>query len=298
MQKKHFPENTPSPFAWFLLILLSIIWGSSFILIKKGLEVFSPAQVSSIRVSTAFLALSIFAVFMMKGVSLKKWVFLFISGFFGVFVPAFLFSQAQMGLSSSLTGVFNALTPLFTLIIGTLFFRQPTSLQKIPGILLGLLGAVFLMMIGSKDGQLSFNYYALYVVSATVLYGINVNLIKVYLSELKPVQISALSLFVVGPLALFSIFFTQTIPTYQSTEGSTRALLYIICLGVMATAIAITLFNRLLQISTPIFASSVTYLIPIVAMLWGAADGERLLLSHYACTSLIIFGVWLVNKKK
>lgn len=284
--------------SWILLIILSLIWGSSFILIKKGLTVFSAPQTASIRVSAAFITLGLLAIPNLRKISLKRWRILIISGLTGIFVPAMLFSYGQMGLNSSLAGTLNALTPMFALLIGIQFFQQKFQINQALGILLGLVGAIILILSSSPTGLGTVNFHAFYIVSAAIMYGINVNLVKNYLSDMPPLYVTTFSLFVVGPLGIIFFFGTGVPHTMLHTPGSTWAFSYLFLLGMMSTAFALLLFNRLIQITSAVFASSVTYLIPIVAIFWGLLDGERFLFMHFVAISFIIGGVWLVNAKK
>lgn len=290
------PRTISGTLAWIILIGLAIIWGSSFILVKRGLEAFSPLQVAAIRTTVGFSVLSIYALWVIQKVPRRKFIFLFLSGMMGIFIPAFLFSFAQTKLSSSLAGILNALTPLFTLLIGIAFYQQKGSQAKYWGVFLGLIGSVGLSLLSAKAGTLGFNSYIFLVVTATVLYGINVNLVKHYLSDVKPIYVSTLSLFYIGPLALITFWQTDVITTLQTQKGSGQALMYLILLGTFSTVIATIFFNYLLQVSSAVFASSVTYLIPIVAIIWGFLDKENLHWSHLLCFGIILLGVWLVNK--
>ncbi|MCU0447580.1 MAG: DMT family transporter [Microscillaceae bacterium] len=284
--------------SWLLLIFLALIWGSSFILVKKGLLAFSPMQVASIRTTAGFLALLGLAIPHLRQIPRDKWVYLWLSGMLGVFLPAFLFAYAQTSLSSSLAGVFNALTPLFTLVAGVLFFQQKSSKYKLLGVILGLLGSVGLSFLSSKQGMGQFNASVLLIVLATMMYGVNVNLVKKHLQGLKPLQVSAMSLVAIAPFALLGFWFTDVIGTLGQDSAAWVSLGYLVMLGVFSTAIATVFFNYLLQIATPVFASSVTYLIPIVAIMWGVLDGEQLLAAHFICFLGILGGIGLVNFSK
>jgi drug/metabolite transporter (DMT)-like permease len=290
------PKTISTTLAWIILIGLAMIWGSSFILVKRGLEAFSPLQVAAIRTTVGFLVLSIYAVWVIQKVPRQKLVFLFLSGMMGVFIPAFLFSFAQTKLSSSLAGILNALTPLFTLLIGIVFYQQKGNSAKYWGVFLGLIGSVGLSLVSAKSGSLGFNSYIFLVVIATILYGTNVNLVKHYLNDIKPIYVSTLSLFCIGPLALLTFWQTDVITTLQTQKGSGQSFMYLVLLGTFSTAIATIFFNYLLQVSSAVFASSVTYLIPIVAIIWGFLDKESLHWSHLLCFGFILLGVWLVNK--
>jgi drug/metabolite transporter (DMT)-like permease len=297
--------KTPQPtqanlltISWLILLFLALIWGSSFILVKKGLLAFSPMQVASIRTTAGFLALLVLALPNLRQVPREKWIYLWLSGMLGVFIPAFLFAYAQTSLSSSLAGIFNALTPLFTLLFGIMFFQQKGSKYKFLGVFLGLLGSIGLSFLSSKQGVGQFNTSVLLIVLATMMYGMNVNLVKKQLSQLKPLQVSAMSLFALGPFALLGFWFTDVLGTLNTHLAAWEAFGYLLMLGVFSTAIATVFFNYLLQISSAVFASSVTYLIPIVAIVWGVWDGEQLLWVHLICFLSILGGIGLVNFSK
>lgn len=280
--------------AWLILVSLAIVWGSSFIIMKRGLEVFSPLQIGAIRVSLAYFTLLPFALKHLFLVSRQKYFVLFLSGSVGILIPAFLFPLAQTRLESAITGILNSLTPLFTLLLGILFFHFQSNLLQVLGIILGLVGAL-LMMMENILGGISFNFYAIWVLLATFCYAINVNLIKTYLQNIKSLHIGSLALFFVGPIAVFFIFYLEVPKTYYAHSNSNLILFYLVILAVLGTAIASIFYNRLVQISSVIFASSVTYLIPVVALIWGWLDGEQFLWSHYLGTIIILTGIYLVT---
>ncbi len=288
--------SKPQRLAWAILIILALIWGSSFILIKKGLEVFSPLQTATIRVAASFLPLILVTFSKAHLIPKEKWKYLVIAGLIGIYFPAFLFAFAQTEIKSSLAGVLNSLTPLFTFVAGAIFFQQASTWLKFVGIVIGFVGSLGLILIGTEGVGSGFNAYAFLVIAATIFYGVNVNLIKRYLSDLKPLYVSAFSIATVGPLAIVGLFGTGVFPTLVQEEGGWEAFAYLTLLGVVSTGFAMVLFNRLIQITSPVFASSVTYLIPIVAIAWGLLDGEFLLPAHYACMLLVVVGVWLVNR--
>ena len=192
--------------AWVLFVILSVIWGSSFILIKKGLIYLGPEEVAALRIASASLVLTPFALSRIKQINKKNVTTLILVGFMGSLLPAFFFALAQTKLTSALTGIMNALTPFFTIIISVLFFSEKPDKRVYFGVMLGFLGTLFLIST-RENGQFTFNYYAFFVVAATVLYGINANLIKHYLSLLKSLSIASLSLFMVGPFAIFYLLF-------------------------------------------------------------------------------------------
>jgi drug/metabolite transporter (DMT)-like permease len=287
---------------WGLLILLSLIWGSSFILIKRGLEIFSPGEVGAYRIVAAATFLLPLSIPRVRNLSRKQILNLLIVGLIGSFIPAFLFAKAQTQLSSSLTGVLNALTPLFVVVIGALFFSAKITLRNGIGLGIAFIGVLVLVTVkeGAEFGAFeSINAYALFVILACVCYGFNLNLIKYRFEKLKPIEISAISLLVILPLALIYLM-AGTNFSYKvvHVKGAMEALGYLTLLGVFGTALALILFNIMVKKVSPVFASSVTYLIPIVAIFWGVLDGEVLLLGHYVGIAAVILGVWFGNRKR
>nr|WP_255749809.1 DMT family transporter [Pontibacter liquoris] len=281
-----------------MIIVLTLIWGTSFILMKKGLVVYSSDELGALRMVIACAALLPFAIRGLKTVEPGNWKYLLGSGMLGNFIPAFLFAYAETRLASGLAGVLNSLTALFTLLVGALFFRQAITWMRMVGILIGIAGTVLLIFSGNGSGDLDNKYYGLYIVLATICYGASVNIIKHRLQGMKPILISSLAMLTVGPIALVYLFSTNFLYKLQHVPGAWEALLYIAILATFSTAIALILFNKLIHISTTIFASSATYLIPIVALMWGVLDGETIQLWHYIGMVVILAGVFVVNKAK
>lgn len=292
-------SDTSKTPAILLMIVLSLIWGSSFILIKQGLKVFSADQVGAMRVSSAFLFLLPFAFFRLKGLKNHHYPSLFFSGMLGIFIPAFLFAFAQTHMNSSVAGIMNTLTPMFTMVIGVLFFSQRFRTIAIVGIVLGFGGAI-LLILSREEGQITgINYYALLIVLACLCYGMNLNYIKFKIADLSALTITSMSVVLIGPFALIYLLgFTDFTTRLQTAPGGWEAFGFIVLLGMMGTAIATILFNRLVKISTPLFASSVTYIIPIVAVMWGILDNERLVAGHFIGMVAIVGGVYLANRKR
>lgn len=287
---------------WGLLVVLALIWGSSFILIKRGLEVFSPGEVGAYRIVAAATFLLPLSLPRIKFLTSEQAQNLILIGLLGSFIPAFLFPTAQTRLSSSLTGVLNALTPLFVVIIGALFFRSKITRRNAFGLVIAFIGVLILITLKEGSGLNSFtgiNGYAFFVILACICYGFNLHLIKSRFDSLKSIEITAISLLMVLPLALVYLMagteFSYKLVTH---EGAWRALGFVTLLGVMGTAIALILFNIMVKTASPIFASSVTYLIPVVAIFWGVLDGEVLLFGHYIGIAAVILGVWVGNRKK
>tara|TARA_R110000796_G_scaffold96719_1_gene202629 strand:+ start:10732 stop:11625 length:894 start_codon:yes stop_codon:yes gene_type:complete len=285
--------------AWTLLILLALIWGSSFILIKRGLAVFNAGEVGALRILAACMFLIPISIPKVRKLSFKHLKLLFIIGLVGSFIPAFLFAIGQTQLPSGVTGVLNALTPIFVLIMGVLFFKQEITKRKTFGLIIAFVGTAILLAAGSDGGLRGINFYALFIVLATICYGINLNVIKYYLADLKPLVITSVSLLFMGPLAgIYLLTFTDFSVTLATKEGALEAFGYVSLLGVMGTAIALILFNKLVQITNPLFTSTVTYLIPIVALIWGFWDNEALGLGQVIGMLAIFAGVYVTNKKK
>jgi len=290
-------ENRSRIISWILLITLTLVWGSSFILIKKGLSVYTAPQVAAIRIFSASIFMIPFAFSWLRKIDKSYYMLIFVSGFVGSLIPAFLFAYAQTQLDSAVTGMVNSLTPVFVLVIGILFYRQRLTFLIFIGLLIAITGTVLLMYLSSGSDH-RFNYFALLIVAATIMYGINVNILKFNLSDLNPIAISSLSIFMVGPLASVQLFtYTDFAEKLNSGKEALVALFYLSILGVVGTSLALMLFNKLIKISTPLFSSSVTYLIPIVAVMWGLLDGENLYFTHYLSMGIIIFGVFIANKK-
>jgi len=225
---------------------------------------------------------------------------LIISGVIGSLIPAFLFAFAQTKLSSSMTGAMNALTPLFVVILGAAFFGAGISRRNGMGLFIALVGVLGLISIGN-DGRLvnwaDFNGYVFLVLLATFCYGLNLNIVKYWFVELKPVEITAISLLMVLPITLIYLF-AGTSFSFKliHNDQAWLALGYLSLLGVMGTAMALVLFNAMVKVVSPVFASSVTYLIPIVAIGWGVLDGEILTFGHYLGIMTILLGVWIGNR--
>jgi drug/metabolite transporter (DMT)-like permease len=287
--------------SWLLLFLLALIWGSSFILIKRGLIVFSPGEVGAYRIVSAALVLLPLSLTRVKALSAKQVKNLVVAGFVGSFFPAFLFAKAQTQLSSSLTGVLNVLTPLFVVLVGAFFFQARITRRNGLGLAIAFAGVLLLISIRQGEGLGFFediNSHVFYVLLATLFYGINLNIIKYWFVALKPVEITAISLLLVLPVALIYLFAGTSFSfKLMHHEGALEALGYLTILGVLGTALALIIFNSLVKLATPVFASSVTYLIPIVAVFWGVWDGETLALSHYFGIAATLLGVWISNSK-
>ncbi len=282
----------------FLLIaILAIIWGSSFIMIKRGLDVYDPAQVGAIRVFSAFLCVFPFALRHLRKVKASQWKFILASGLLGNGIPAILFPLAQTNINSSVAGMINAMTPLFTMIVGVMLFGMVGGRNRILGLIIGLAGA--LVLIGGKNATIVNGnpWFAGFIILATICYAFSVNILRYKLAELGSVVITGFALMFAGiPLGIY-LFSTDFIKRTVEVDGSAKSLASVLILGIFSTAISSVLFNHLIKMAGALSASSVTYLIPIVAMMWGMYDHENLGLIHVFGLAAILGGVYLINKR-
>ena len=283
---------------WLLLILLTLIWGSSFILIKRGLDVFDAGEVGALRMFAASLVLTPLAIKHFKSFTLRQYFYLFFVGFVGSFLPSFLFAKAETGLSSAMAGVLNALTPMFVIIVGSLFFSQRIGGRTVAGLLIGFAGTAILMLAGTDGEMAKLNFFGLYILVATIFYGTNVNIIKYKLHGIKAIPLTSMAFALILPFSASYLFLASDfVYKVETVPGAWMSVLYVSTLGVVGTALAMVLFNKLIQFVSPIFASSVTYLIPIVAVAWGLLDDEVLLAQHYIGMLVILVGVYITNRK-
>lgn len=281
---------------WIILTVLALIWGSSFILIKKGLIGLDPFQLGSLRIIFCALFLLIIGFRSLLSIPSHQWKYIAVTSLFGTFIPAYLFAIAETKVSSSICSILNSLTPLNTLILGALFFGLSFKRSQITGILIGLLGTMLLVFGGKAQTASEDNMYAIFVIIATLCYATNVNLIKKHLSDVKPLSISAGNFLVMLFPAILILFLTDFSAKVNMPETQ-DAMVFVAILGVMGTGVANVLFFKLIQISTPVFASSVTYLIPIVAFMWGMLDHESLTGFQIMGASIVLGGVFLANRK-
>ena len=281
---------------WIILIALALIWGSSFILIKQGLYGLNPFQLGSLRIIFCAVFLLIIGFNSLKSIALHQWKYIALTSFFGTFIPAYLFAIAQTKVSSSICSILNSLTPLNTLILGAIVFGLNFRRNQIFGIIIGLIGTVVLIFNGRAQGVSEDSSYSVFVLIATVCYATNVNLIKKYLSDMKPLSITTGNFLVMLVPAIFILYFTD-FSAKMNLQATQHAMFFVMILGIVGTGVANVIFYKLIQISTPIFASSVTYLIPIVACLWGILDNEILTPLQFIGAFIILIGVYLSSKK-
>jgi drug/metabolite transporter (DMT)-like permease len=283
-------------FNWALFILLSLIWGSSFILMKAGMNTLTPYHVASLRILSGGIVLIPFAYKALRQVPKNKMFLVILSGLIGSFFPAYLFCIAETKIDSSLAGILNALTPLFTILIGIAFFQLKANLVKIIGVLIGFAG---LCLLVAPTANISFEHftYILYVLLATLLYGINVNLVGRHMQGVGSMNIAALAFtFLIIP-TLAILYFTGYFALPLTHKDVLLSTLASAVLGIGGTAIASILFYMLVKRAGTLFASMVTYGIPFVAVLWGVWGGEQVAPAQMGCLGVILVGVYLVNRK-
>ncbi len=284
---------------WVYLVVLSIIWGSSFILIKKGLVGLSPIQLGSVRILFTAFFLLIIGWKSLKTIAKPSWKWVIISGVLGTGIPVYLFAYAETEIDSAVAAILNSGVPLLTLILGLVIFGAQFIKRQLLGILLGLGGAIALILIGAQVNPDQNYWYALLVILATLLYAINVNIIKRYMQDISAMAIATGNfIFLIIPALLLLAntgFFAQEV--LQNIEVQV-SLGYILILAILGTAAAKVMFNKLVQISDPVFASSVTYLMPIISVMWGILDGEKFTPLQLVASLVIISGVYLANAKR
>ncbi len=282
---------------WLILVVLSLIWGSSFILIKKALVGFTPYQIGGIRILvTAFVLLLIGAKSILK-IQKHQWKHIFWTAVLGSFFPSFLFAFAIQGIDSSVASILNSLLPLDTIIIGALFFGVAFRRVQLIGILIGFAGTALLIFEGVQLNAHQNYSYALFAVISTLGYSFNVNIVKKHLNDLDSLSITTGQFLLLIIPALAVLYFTNFFSTFEYNETIKASLIDVIILALAGTALAKVLFNKLIQISSTVFSSSVTYIIPIVAVMWGVADGEKFDMLQFIAAIIILTGVYIANKK-
>ncbi|GGG38973.1 DMT family transporter [Bizionia arctica] len=283
---------------WLYLFILSIIWGSSFILIKKSLLGLTPYQLGSLRTVITAIFLLLVGYKKLKQINKKQWKWIALSGFIGSFIPAYLFAIAETEIDSSVTSILNSLVPLNTILLGFAVFRISSTRRQVLGVIVGFIGTAILILKGSELNPEQNYLYAGFVILSTVMYGLNVNIIKRHLQDVKPLAIASGNYIIIVIPALIILFLSDffNTETFQNPHFK-MSLVYVTILSFFGTALAKVLFNKLIQMSTPVFASSVTYIMPIVALIWGVLDGETFTPLQGFATIIILIGVYLSHQK-
>ena len=284
---------------WIYLGLLALIWGSSFILIKKGLVGLTALQVGSLRSVFAALFLLLIGLRSLRHIKKGQWKWIAFSGFFGTFFPAYLFSFAETEIDSAIVSILNSTTPLLSMLLGIFIFEAAFIKRKFIGVLVGLGGTTALILSGAAVNPDQNYWYSLLVILASLFYGMNANVIKKHLQTIPALAITTGNFMVILVPALTVLastgFFSSEVLAGPEVPMS---LLYIAILGVIGTGAALIMFNKLIQISDPVFSTSVTYLVPIVALGWGILDGENFSFFQLLSGVVILVGVWIVNSRK
>ena len=283
---------------WGTLVILSLIWGSSYILIKKGLTGLTPIQLGSLRVIVTTIIIAPIGYQKIKHIPRQKMKWVALSAFVGSFFPAYLFAFAETEISSSITAVMVSLTPLFTLLISVFVFGEELLKKQVFGVLIGFTGII--VLINNELFSSSFNIlYIMFIVLAAFCYAINANVLKYKLSNIPALGIVFMSfLFMFIPAFIILCFSDFPFSDFTSDPLIIESIIYIVILALFGTAIAKVLYIKLLAISTPVFSVSTTYLMPVVAIFWGLLDGEEFKLTQFTGTAIILLGVYLVTKKK
>lgn len=284
--------------SWAVLILLSVVWGTSYILIKKSIVVYTPYQVGCLRLTISALAFTPVLIAKWKVIDWKKWPYLLLVGMTGTAIPSFLFPIAQTQVSSSVAGILNALTPLSTLLLGVLFFSSTLIWEKSIGVLIGLVGAILLIVFGNGQDYQANIWYSLLIFLATICYATSSNTVAAFLSNMNALLISTVSFFMVGIPGAILLFQTNFVDILSENPAAWAALGYVGYLAIFSTVLASILFFQLIKWTSPVFASMVSYLVPLVALLWGVVDGETITIFHLIGMILIFLGVYLTRQNK
>ena len=284
---------------WIYLFILALIWGSSFILIKKGLIGLTPLQLGALRVIFTTVFIFIAGFYTLREIPKHKWKWIAISGFLGTFFPVFLFAFAETEIDSAIASILNSLVPLNTFLVGLAVFKIASTKRQILGVIIGFMGTAVLISEGMQLNPQQNYMYAGLVILSSVMYAFNTNIIKSHLQDVKAIAIAAgnfAAIVIPAILVLvFSNFFSED--TFGHPEFK-KSLGYVAVLSLFGTAIAKVMYNKLVQMATPVFASSVTYLMPLVAVGWGLLDGEGFSMYQALATLLILLGVYLSHRRK
>lgn len=284
---------------WLYLLLLSLVWGSSFILMKKALLGVTPIQLGALRMIFTAVFLLIFASPSLKKIQKKHYKYIVFTSFAATFIPGFLFAFAITNIDSAVVSILNSLTPFNTLIIGFILFGFAFKKTQLYGILIGLVGTLILILKGAALNPDQNYWYAFLIIIASIGYALNANVVKKYLNDLNALSIVTGNFLVLIIPAFVVLCFTDFFKNFNFKDTVLmESLGYLAILSIVGTGIAKTIYNKLVHISDPVFSSSVTYLIPLVAIFWGVLDGEELSPIQILGGVIILLGVYLVNKKK
>ena len=290
---KQLPTTTR---AWIYIIILSVTWGSSFILLKYALIAFTPGQVAASRMFFAALTLLPYALYQVSRIPREKWGALIIFAIVTNIFTTFFYAMAQSELDSALNGILNTLTPLMTLMIGLAVYKQKINWMQSAGLAIGLVGTIFLLKASGGGEIQNVNIYVVFIVGATILNGITANMLKFNLTGMSALQIASVAFLIVLPLAAGYVWYSGFFSTALADSNGLRGLGFIILLAVFANAMALLLISRIIQLTNPVFGTLTTYLVPVVAVLWGIWDGEIVNIWQICCMLLIFVSVYVVQR--
>ncbi len=281
---------------WSIFIFLSVIWGTSFILMKIANEELTGIEIGSIRIFAAGLVFLPFSIFHLPKIPRGKLLLVIVSGFLGSFFPAYLFAIAiENKIDSSLAGILNSLTPILVIVIGIIFFKSSIRRKKITGVIVGFIGLVILSL---SEGGISLQNYAFasLILLGTLMYAFNINIVSIYLKEVEPMHIATVSLSFMTVFAGILLWYQGVGIKLQQNNNVLIPVIIAALLGIIASALATALFYVLIKRAGGLFASLVTYAIPVVAIFWGVSAGEQVTIIQIACLFMILGGVYLANK--
>ncbi len=282
---------------WFYLILLSVIWGSSFILIKKGLVGLTAYEVGALRIVLTSIFLFSVGFKSLKKVEKHHWKWIGITGFIGSFFPPFFFALAQNHIDSAVASILNSLTPLSTIITGMLFLGMKNTKLQFLGVFIGFFGTLILLFAGADINPDQNYWYSILIIVSTIAYAFNVNILKKYLGDVNALAITTGNFLWIFFPALAILYFSGFFETILESDEMQTSFFYVAVLSLFGTALAKVIFNKLVQMASPVFASSVTYTMPIVAVMWGLFDGESFSFLQIIAAVIILIGVYLANKR-
>jgi drug/metabolite transporter (DMT)-like permease len=282
---------------WYILMLLSLVWGSSFILIKKGLLAFTASEMALLRIEITSLVFVPIYFLMAKGKMSRRQLFWAMTvGVLGSGLPAFLFAIAETSVPSSIAGMLNSLTPIFTWVLGLLFFKMVYTRNQLLGVTIGFVGAIFIIAF-EPDFTLHVDPFTLFILAATISYALSANIVKTHLQCVHHITLSSIAFIIIGIPAFIYSFQTDMYIKIPHETHALYSLAAIVILSLFGTVLANILFYRLIQRTNQIFASTVAYLIPVMALGWGLIDGESLQWTHFSGMVFILLGVWFLRKK-
>ena len=267
-------------------------------MIKRALIGLTPMQVGGLRIVMASGFLLILGFRNIKKIGLRDWKWIFIAGLLSSFFPPFLFALAQTQLDSGVTSIFNSVVPLFTTVVGILLFEAIVTRKQMVGVFIGLFGTLILILTGMEFDPDQNYWYSVFILLSALGYALNINIIKRHLAHLSPLAVTTGSFAVAVVPAIVMVFYSGFFVEIGHNNDMQNAMWYLLVLAVLGTAIANIYFNKLIHLASPVFAASVTYTIPIVAVIWGVWDGETINFYQLFGGVIILFGVYLVNRKK